>query len=234
MGGTRCQRNPDFGHRTRADTVADFAERSGLASAARSVGSPSDWFNATAAMTSARSVVVGSLLDSSNINVAISYLPPGLSAGAISRKRWPRQKPNSTRVSSASISSTGTRCRCRPADPLEALLKCCRCADGLAQFVYPGSLPASQRSDVGIGIGCWCSRLHREPRRGPVAHLASRIIRRAAVSMPTRPAGRYGNDAERRLLRAAWYPVHEHNDGRHKPHAQSVQAPRHRRWHARS
>ena len=74
---------------------------------ATAVGSPSCWLSAIASATKRR-IVWGSIRSPScNSSVAISYFPPGFNRGSISRNRWPRQNPNSTRSSSARMSRAG-------------------------------------------------------------------------------------------------------------------------------
>jgi hypothetical protein len=75
--------------------------------AAAFVGSPTFLLSATACRAS-RDTTAGLIVTPSRMsNVAISYLPPGLSRGSISRSRRPRQKPSRTRSSSARINSAG-------------------------------------------------------------------------------------------------------------------------------
>src|SRR5690606_8120393 len=82
---------------------ADHGARYGVAL----VGSPRDWFSATASLARRRATVAVTVSPSRSSSVAISYLPPGLRRGSMSRRRLPRQKPKRTRAASARITITG-------------------------------------------------------------------------------------------------------------------------------
>ncbi len=68
-------------------------------------GSPSFLFSAIASFARRVTTFMSIVSPSRRSRVAISYLPPGFSRGSIALNRLPRQKPNSTRASSARMSS---------------------------------------------------------------------------------------------------------------------------------